>query len=152
MPYVYCGDVNLEHGGTFVDLSDWEHGYCTAVRVTDLDSGCGFRGACLIEHVVISGTDDPKRIRQALGCVGGAKSLGGRNWHRTGERSRIKEGLRHAIADALLSYGYCDVEEERSEIVQTEADGPMVFDGWRADKRLHGTDLRAYVESVHLRD
>lgn len=23
----YCGDVNLEHGGLFVDLSDWQWGY-----------------------------------------------------------------------------------------------------------------------------
>ncbi len=32
-----------------------------------------------------------------------------------------------------------------------EQDGPMVFDGWKADKRLHNSDLKAYVESQHLR-
>lgn len=156
MGFEYSGDVTLEHGGAFFDLSTWDDGYVTAVRVTDLDSGCGFRGACLIEHVVINGTDRPDRIRRALeSCYGGAGSLGARNWRRTGRRETVKANLRHAIADALMSYGFTDPDDYaqpcQSETVQLEPDGPMTFGGWRADKRLHNTDLRAYVESVHLR-
>jgi hypothetical protein len=51
--FVFSGDVNLEHGGEFIDLSTWAYGYCSAVRITDLDSACGFTGAVMIEHLVI---------------------------------------------------------------------------------------------------
>lgn len=146
----YNGDVNLEHGGGFFDLSDWKWGYCNAVRVTDLDSACGFRGAVLIEHVTVNGCDDPKRIRRALESVGGVRSLGARNWKAIGDSSTIKANLRHAIADALMGYGFFDVES--SETVQLEPDGPMTFDGRKADKRLHNTTIEQYVKAVHLQD
>jgi hypothetical protein len=144
--FEYSGDVNLERGGSFIDLSTWDDGYCTAVCVTDLDSGCGFTGACLIEHVVINGTDNPERLREAMRSCG------------CSARGMSKEGARLMLADALTSYGYTDPDDSwdnhqshHTEIVQMEADGPMVFDGWTADKRLNGTGLREYVESVHLR-
>jgi len=156
--WAYNGDVNLEYGGAFIDLSTWDDGYCSAVRVTDLDSACGFTGACMIEHIVILGTDNSKRIKDALRCIGGIESLGIRNWKFTGA-SDVKQCIRHAIADALMCYGSFDPDDSwdsyqsfHTEIVQMEQDGPMVFDGWKADKRLHNTDLREYVESVHLRD
>lgn len=155
MAYEYNGDVNLEHGGAFIDLSTWADGYCSAVRVTDLDSSCGFTGAVLVEHIVINGTTDTKRIRQALRSVGG---LSARNWHRTGRRETIKANLRHAIAAALMDHGFTDPDDawdsyrtHHSETLQLEADGPMEFDGWKADKRLRGTTLEAYVQAVHLR-
>ncbi len=150
----YSGDVNLEYGGAFIDLSTWDDGYCSAVRVTDLDSGCGFTGAVMIEHIVINGTTDSNRIRQALECIGG---LSARNWHAIGRRETIKANLRHAIADALMSYGYTDPDDAwdgydsfHTEIVQMEPDGPMRFNGWKADKRLRGGDLEGYVKAVHL--
>lgn len=156
----FCGDVNLEHGGVFIDLSTWDDGYCSAIKVTDLDSSCGFIGAVMVEHVVINGTDNSKRIREALRCsYGSAAEIGARNWHATGNRDTIKENLRHAIADALCSYGYTDHDDcwdgyasHHTEILQLENDGPMNFDGWKADKRLRGTTLEAYVQSQHLRD
>jgi hypothetical protein len=155
----YNGDVNLEHGGAFIDLSDWQYGYASAVRVSDLDGGCGFTGAVLIEHVVICGLDDAKRIRQAVESCGGASSYLAWGPRRDGETpADRKRHLRHAIADALMSYGYSDPDDNygygppQSETLQLEPDGPMVFDGWKASKRLKGTTLEAYVRSVHLRD
>ncbi len=141
----YCGDVNLEYGGSFIDLSTWGDGYCTAVRVTDLDSGCGFTGAVLIEHVVINGTTQSKRLREAMkSCGCSAKGM-------------TKESARHMLAEALMSYGYTDPNDSwdgysshHTEVVQCEADGPMKFDGWKADKRIAGTTLEEYVKSVHL--
>ena len=156
MTYDYCGDVNLEYGGLFIDLSTWGDGYCSAVRVTDLDSACGFDGAVMVEHIVILGVDDAERIRTALASCGG---LCARNWHAIGDKATIKHNLRHAIADALASYGYFDPDDSwngyrsyHTEILQCEADGPMVFDGWKADKRITNTTLEEYVQSVHLRD
>lgn len=140
----YNGDVNLEHGGAFIDLSAWGHGYCTVVRVTDLGGACGFTGAVLIEHVVINGTDSPERIRKALSSCGP-----------TDMRGFSKEQARHAIAESLMSYDYTDPDDSgyggsQDEVVQLETDGPMAYDGWKASKRLRGTTLEAYVESVHL--
>ena len=146
MGYEYNGDVNLEYGGSFIDLSTWEHGYCSAVRVTDLDSGCGFTGAVMIEHIVINGTTEPTRIRQALRCCGPDSF-----------RGFSKEAARHAIAESLMSYGYSDPDDSwdnyqsfHREVLQLEPDGPMSFDGWKADKRLNGTTLEEYVQAVHL--
>lgn len=153
----YTGDVNLEHGGVFIDMSTWDDGYCSAVRVTDLDSGCGFTGAILIEHVVINGTDDPERIRKALECVGGSPFRGRRS--RVVPAEEINQTIRLAIAEALLIYGYYEPDDawynyqsHHSETVQLEHDGPMLYDGWKADKRLRGGDLQGYVEAVHLRE
>lgn len=150
--YEYCGDVNLEHGGAYIDLSTWDDGYCSAVRVTDLDSACGFTGAVLIEHVVINGTTDSASIRQALRSCGYDWS----NWHRVPAAER-KRNLRHALADALMSYGFTDPDDSwdgyqshHTEVVQLETDGPMSFDGWKADRRVTNTTLEAYVQSVHL--
>lgn len=151
----YTGDASLEYGGTFIDLSTWNDGYCSAVRVTDLDSGFGFTGAALIEHVVINGTDNSERIHRAMQSCGY-----GADCHRRPSSvppENHKHNLRLMVADALLSYGHYDPDDlwdgyrsHYSETVQLEPDGPMVFDGWKADKRLRGGDLRGYVEAVHL--
>lgn len=158
----FNGDVNLEYGGAFIDLSNWDYGYAECVRVTDLDRACGFTGAVLIEHVIINGLNDAERIRKACKSCGNLDGV--RNWHSIGDKETIKENLRHAIADALLNYGYFDPDNNwngqwsgrsecgQSEVVQCEPDGPMLFDGWKATKRLNNTTLESYVESVHLRD
>ncbi len=146
--WLYQGDVSLEYGGSYIDLSTWKDGYCSAVRIIDLDSGCGFTGAVMIEHVVILGIHDKKRIHDAMRCC----DIDFTSWN-----TRDKESVRLAIAESLLSYGCYDPDDawdnyqsHHTEILQLEADGPMQFDGWKADKRLHNTDLREYVESVHL--
>ena len=140
--WIYSGDGNLEYGGVFIDLSTWDDGYCYAVRVTDLDGGIGFRGASIIEHVTVLGMHDRERVRSALNCAGLR--------FRRGENT--KQQVRFAIVEALLSYGFYDVDDLGSETVQTDPDGPMRFDGWRASRRLHNTSLEAYVQSVHLTD
>ncbi len=154
--WMFNGDVNLEYGGSFIDLSTWQDGYCAAVRVTDLGSGCGFAGAVLIEHVTILGVDDPERIRKALVACGGCS---GRKRPERTTPNEWKQCVRHEIADALLFYGYSDPDDgwdsyrsHHTEVVQCENDGPMKFDGWKADKRLRGNDLAGYVRAAHLRD
>jgi hypothetical protein len=152
--YEYSGDVNLEYGGIFIDLSTWDDGYCDAVTVTDLGSACGFDGGVLIEHVTINSTDDSKRIKNALKSCGFFYNIG----EKADNPQRFKQYLRHRIAEALCSYGYRDPDDgwdgyrsHHTEIVQTEQDGPMKFDGWKADKRITNTTLEKYVKSVHLR-
>lgn len=143
---VYSGDVSLEYGGTFFNIndSDWGYGYCSAVRVTDLDSGCGYRGAVLVEKVVIMGMDDRKRKRQAIESSWGIKDF-------ANQVRRNRESYRPMLADALLSYGFYDPEEDyvtpSSTVIQCEEEGPMVYDGWKADYRLpEGEDLKTHIE------
>ena len=66
----YTGDVNLEYGGTFyqIDPQEWEWGYCTAVRVTDIDSAIGFDGAVMVEHITV--LTDKAKWADALDCCG----------------------------------------------------------------------------------
>lgn len=156
--WYYSGDGNLEYGGVFIDVSTWNDGYCDAVRVTDLDSGCGFTGAVLIEHITILvpnpssssmywADHDRGRMMSALrGC--GPDNC----------RGMSKTTARCVIAEAMMGNGRYDPDDQwdgyrssYSETVQCEADGPMAFDGWKAAKRLHNTSLEEYVKSVHLK-
>ena len=146
--WVYNGDASLEYGGSFIDLSTWQWGYADAIRVVDLDSGCGFTGAVMIERCVIHRLDSPEDIRKALGSCGWFPRTGRRHPGQTPEQ--VKATTRHVIADAMLSYGFADVE--CIEIVQMEPDGPMEWESWKVDKRLHNCDLMGYVKAVHLKD
>lgn len=154
----YTGDVNPVYGGTWFDLSTYKDGYVDALRVTDLDSACGFRGAVMVERITIHGLDDHKRITQALRCVG---------WTPT-DLLKFKGHIakKTAIAEALMSYGYadevCDFDGPHQWIIQCEQNYvddhcpdmyPMKYDGWTADLRLlEGTDLLDWLESNNLLD
>jgi hypothetical protein len=139
--YQYNGDVNIENGGTFFDLSDWEHGYVNAVRVTDLDSGCGFDGAVLIEKITIL-IDDEKTNRSACECCGWAL-----------DELPITDIGKVQLAEAVMSYGRFDPANEyyepQNEVIQTQEDGPMSFDGWKATKRVLSENLLGYIKSEY---
>lgn len=131
----YIGDVNIEYGGAFFDLTDWKYGYVNAVRVEDLDGACGFDGACLIEKITIR-TDNNEQNKSAMECRGCNLS----------DIDMSTDDGKLQLADAVLSYGYYD-SESQDEIVQTQDDAPMEFDGWKATKHISPRCLRAYVES-----
>ena len=155
--WLYSGDVNLEHGGVYIDISTWRWGYCAAVRVTDLASARGFDGAVLIERVTINGTDDSERIRRAVASCGDYARVAYQRPLRASPAS-IKNALRFMLAEALLLYGHFDPDDGTYDLpasctVQTTADGPMVFDGWRAAERLSPSeDLFTYVVENYLQD
>lgn len=155
--YIYTGDVNIEYGGAFISVDDdeWRYGYCSAVRITDLDSGCGFTGAILVEKITINGTDNRKRKRDAIKCTFGSvaefrNALRRRKGSR--EHGERRQSYRLAIADALMSYGFYDPDNDdytqpHSVIIQTQEDGPMSFDGWKATERIT-KKLREYIEAT----
>jgi len=136
----YVGDVNIEYGGTFYDLTDWEHGYVNAVKVTDLDSGCGFVGACLIEKITVLIDSEDENSKACECCGFNYKDL---NLWDQNDRLRL--------AGSVAAYGRFDPANEYyepvNEVVQTQEDGPMEFDGWKATKRVLSENLRGYVES-----
>ena len=143
--WYYQGDNNLEHGGTFFDLSDWKHGYVNIVEVTDLDSAIGFAGAMLIEARTVS-VDDKRRWSESLGVIGATLednddiNDNGRAHYRKGSKA-----WRMCLVYALSVYGYYDTE--RSEAVQPERDCPVKYDGWEATRIR---SLRSYVRREFL--
>lgn len=138
----YTGDVNLECGGTFINLENWGWGYVEFVEVTEVDFVRGLSGAVLIERGTVS-VDSPERNRDALRCAGPGEGWGRGNDRRTN---------RLILAECLLHYGL-GKEIDRSESVQLEEDGFVGrFDGWTVHKRLHNTTLEAYVKSQWLKD
>ena len=137
MKYEYIGDINLEYGGLYVDLSDWEnHGYANAVEICDLDGGCGFTGAVYIRALTLLKPKTPEMLNSVLSCVG--------------EENENPSPL--DLAYASFSYGYYDADEYTPmETIQLEDDGDMTFDGWDADfKAPDDFNLREYVEKSYL--
>ena len=133
----YSGDINVEYGGVFYEIENWkDYGYSTAVRITDLDSGCGFSGAILIESITINKPDD---MSGALSCYGY-------------DAEEAEEDI-HMQIEACLGYGHYDPDiYNTAEALQTEEDGPMVFDGWKAAKRVLTKDLLGYIQSKYLKE
>lgn len=138
----YRGDVNLEHGGTWFNLTDFDNGYVEAVTVDDLDSGAGARGMVLVRKIAII-LDNPEINAQAIeSCL----------WWHPGikpEPSPIE------TAEAVMHYGHYDVMQsyargEYSEIIQLDPDYPMTCEGWTASKRMTRDELLAHIESDYL--
>ena len=135
MAYEFIGDVNLEHGGIYINLSDWKEGYACAVEICDLDGACGFTGAVFIRNLTLIKPRNETELNSVLSVVG----------HETEKVSDLD------VAYAAFSYGLYDGEPE--ETIQLEDDGEVRFDGWSADfKAPTGFDLRNYVEKNYLEE
>jgi hypothetical protein len=116
----YSGDVNLEYGGFFADLSDLRYGDANVLRITDLDSGAGFTGAVLVEQLTVCDLDNPKRVKEALACCG---------WD---AEDVTLETAPMQMIDAFILYGYYDPDQGIPPvIVQCDPEGPEDHDGWR---------------------
>jgi hypothetical protein len=139
--WIYQGDVCLAHGGTYFDVSAWRWGYVPAVRITDLGSGCGFRGAVLIEAITINvgkeWSKEKKRTKAALSLYGWTRPQG------------QGIGRKLSLAEAYMDYGYYAADIDRpAEILQLENDAPLTFDGLTA-QRFNG-DLEQYIKDKYL--
>lgn len=141
----YQGDVNLYHGGIFMDFSDWKYGYASVVEVTDLDSACGFRGAVMIEKKAVM--PDSSNNAAALACCG--MTLDAKGNIQDGTQTYEKDTLayRMALVYALNAYQGGDVEE--SAILQLDRDEPTQFENWEAERLIRGT-LDGYVRRNFL--
>lgn len=133
----YVGDVNLEYGGLFFETSNWEeHQYATALRITDLDSGCGFDGGLMIERICII---KPDNMGPALDCCG---------WD--GEELTVEMEI-----EACMSYGHHDpVDDFQSgsvSIITTDKES-WEFDSWKASAHVEASDLVGYVNALHMND
>ena len=129
----YQGPSDPKEGGNWYRLEGWEYGYAEAVRVIDLTSACGFRGAVMVEALVVLLPESDQQLVDCLQVIG-----------LTPATLPIEEGARQAaIVDACLAYGRHEPAntwpEPKSEILPLEDDpelGPMRHDGWQADRRM----------------
>jgi hypothetical protein len=137
----YSGDVNLEYGGMFVDLDDWQYKYADVLRITDLDSGCGFTGAVMIEHLTALVPEKRDKMQSCLSVCG---------WDKGRLPGRTSKDRKMAMIEAIMAYGYYDPAQDftgfHRTIIQCNAlsgdddydswNSPMEYDGWKADYRL----------------
>ena len=137
----YYGDINIEHGGIYLDFAEFKKwgDFCPCVKITNLDSACGFNGAILIECGSIYIPDDKEKRESALSCIG------------------IESGESYndiQLIDAFESYHGVESDTFTGPIIiQTEKDGIMTFEGFEADshytEKFHesGLSLREFIET-----
>ena len=128
----YIGDCNLEYGGLFVNLEDFRDGYAECLRITDLDSACGFNNTVMVERITVL-FDTAERVKDALACCGLTfEDL----------RKMPIESRKMAIVDACASYGHYDLVSDYGGdhrwIVKTwdAWDKSTSFDGWQATNMI----------------
>lgn len=174
--WFYSGDADIENGGFFYDLSNFDDlGYAQAVRVTPCSDAGGPDNVFWVEMLSVN-TGDKDAIRLAYSGVG--DDVQTRRAHRTLHHDpnlgslnklieRIEQALdccgwdrqlkewdaltwaqkRHVVVDACVSYGHYD--QESSEMVSL---GKPEFtrnrEGeWKPDKVLRASaSLRNYAK------
>ena len=123
----YMGDVNMvPYGGKFIIWSkeSLHYGYFHVVEVIDLDSGCGFGGALCLTVASCPVVDKAKR-RAAYDCCD------------------AHDAPLVIQLESLHAYGYSDHDSDRT--YQLDADSPVKFDGWIAERSTE-SDFIAEVE------
>ena len=98
----YMGDMSLEFGGWFFDLSDIRHGYANVLAAEDLDSAAGVDWTYLVERrtvLLLKGKQFKRAVDSGIG------------W---GAYKNIPAGESRLIAaiDACMSYGQYDVVQD----------------------------------------
>jgi hypothetical protein len=138
----YSGDINLEYGGMFFDLSDWEYGYVSVLEVIDLGGATGFDGAYLVEHKVVY-IDDIKQNKAALKSCGWDKIPGRTSDHR-----------KMALAEFVCRYGYYDPDDDWDNYLSS-ATSVYVYDEYTKDEDYdpYGWDVTGIIpDDVDLLD
>lgn len=128
----YFGDANYRHGGYFLS-EDWKQtykdGYVDVLKITDLDSGCGFSEALLVEKLTVI-IDNEKVLQSAFDFCGYSDNLPHKN----------SNNYKLMVIDAMLSYGhydpYSDYYSPVTAVLVTSPDADLEYDGWTADHVL----------------
>ena len=143
----YYGDVNYVHGGHFL-ADDWKQqykdGYVNITRIIDLDCGCGFDNALLIEKITVL-VDDEDILKSALECCGYTKKdlgHGNSDWHKILTiESMMNYGHYDSVADyqnpsqVILLTNEDDIDHDETIDDYNER---WTYDGWTADDCIKG--------------
>lgn len=130
----YSGDVNIENGGYFYSLKNWQFGYVDAVRVTPCSDANAADNCYWVDMVTIN-LREGVELERALLCIGQSIADLPKNACK-----------RHIIIDACLAYGYYDVVPMVVQIgsKQSEYGEPI-----RVEKMLRGNvSLYRYARSL----
>lgn len=134
----YVGDCNIEHGGLFYDTTNWSnYGYATALRITDLDSACGFPGGIIIERITIL----KDKLEDALEyCSVDLSEVSDR------EAAEVEACEAYGLFDPHVDYN-----SPSSIIISTDPES-MEFDGWKAEKHIAEDDLLGFIHAEWMND
>lgn len=104
----YSGDVNIQNGGYFFSLGDWQDGYADVVRVMPCSEGGGQDNCFWVEELTVHVPDD---LSQTLLCLGLALDAQGN----IVEKSRHNivaapgtEAFQSVVIDACVAHGNYD--------------------------------------------
>lgn len=102
--WYYQGDINIEHGGYFANLSTWSWGYVDVIRVTPCSDADGPDNEFWIEVVNVNLPGTKAAIKGILFNTFGQAAV---DEYRA-SKPRVRKAM---LVDACLSYGKYDVEE-----------------------------------------
>lgn len=136
MTYTYTGDMNIEYGGMWVDLSTFSEGWVSVIKVTPLNGAIGWEGAYMIEKGTIP--LQAKNRESALSCC-----------------SYTEEDVKDnpiLVVEAFDAYGGVEVDYGVSTI-QTLKDGEMSFDNWEANELVETDNLRQwFIDRYNIKE
>jgi hypothetical protein len=133
----YSGDMVLDNGGFFYDLSDFQYGYANAVKITPCSDAGGQDNAWWIEVGTINLPDD-KRRDEALRSYG------------VDGVTIDPEDLPHVMIQACEAY--LGLECEHGGVVQIGPDDPYCREVIPPNQKLRaGTDLEKWVRRHYLK-
>lgn len=131
----YSGDINIEYGGVFYTLENWQWGYVDAVRVTPCSDAGAADNCYWVEELTVN-----LREGEALSNI--LRTCG---W--TVEDLPKGARRRHCLIDAHIAYGAYDVQG--SEVVQVGAKQSPHGKPIEADRILRANaSLRRYARSI----
>ena len=132
--WFYNGDINLQCGGFFYRLGNWQHGYVDCVRVTPCSDAGAQSNAFWIEALTVIIPADDEAIKDVLSICG----------YHPDELTGVER--KHRIVDACMAYGRYDPANcfplHHSETVQIGKIDPY-FDSRQNDPVIQTVTLRA---------
>lgn len=142
----YSGDVNIEHGGYFYNLDNWQYDYVEMVRCVPCSDGGGPDNQFWVEdltvnlpHGVTKLETDAARVKMILDCGMDMDEYAGCT-------ERVQ---RHWLVDACLQYGKYDTNTTFEVQVGKEIDPSW---SGREFVALQGSDLNVLRSNASLRN
>lgn len=136
--YTYHGDVNIQHGGMFLDLDTFKEmgDYVPVVKVTNMDSACGLIDCVMIEIGSIYIPDDPEKRQSALSVCG---------WE---NEKKVTPLMLISSFDAYhgIDLDYCI----GSILLQTVLDEDVEPEEWDTEFHESGMSLKDFIEDKYV--
>jgi hypothetical protein len=166
--YEYTGDINIKHGGAYVNYDDLGDRYCRAVMVTDFDSDAGVTDCVLIEELTINLPDTLEALASCLECSGFETVEGAIVGNYLGPVYPYSPEYSRIVAECCLGYGHYDIDDRSEGILlagstmrglselagfkrDIASDGCTFIDGFKVHRVARSNfNLRKYIEKNWL--